>query len=302
MISSDVKGSTALHIGCAEPIQNIPLNKIRVLNPRSRNQQVFARLVENISTIGLKRPITVTSNGDAYDLICGQGRFEAFLALGETNIPCVVVSAVEADRYLISLIENLARRRHSNRDLLAAIDELSERGYSPKEIADKTGLQATYIACILILLKQGEDRLVAAVEKGWLPLSIATKVARSDDAETQNAMLEAYETGVLRGDQLLKVRRLLEKRKALGRTFSEFKTSTERVTTPAQLLKTYQQEVGRQQIIMKKSEINQQRLLFIVTALKKLLSEDYFQALLQNEGLSDMPEVLSQRVYSEAVA
>lgn len=292
----------ALHIGNAEPIQNVPLEKIRVLNPRSRNQQVFARLVENISTVGLKRPITVTPNGDSFDLICGQGRFEAFLALGETTIPCVQVSAVEADRYLISLIENLARRRHSNRDLLAAINELSQRGYTPKEISNKTGLQSTYVACILILLNQGEDRLISAVEKGWLPLSIATKVAKSNDGETQAAMLEAYETGVLRGDQLLKVRRLLEKRKALGKKFSTSRATTERITTPAQLLKTYQQEVGRQHLIIKKSEINQQRLLFIITALRKLLSEDYFQALLQNEGLSDMPEVLSQRVYAEVAA
>jgi len=115
-------------------------------------------------------------------------------------------------------------------------------------------------------------------------------------------MLEAYETGVLRGDQLLKVRRLLEKRKALGKKFSTSRATTERITTPAQLLKTYQQEVGRQHLIIKKSEINQQRLLFIITALRKLLSEDYFQALLQNEGLSDMPEVLSQRVYAEVAA
>ena len=33
----------ALHVAQAAPIAQIPLADIRVLNPRSRNQQVFAR-------------------------------------------------------------------------------------------------------------------------------------------------------------------------------------------------------------------------------------------------------------------
>jgi len=278
-------------------IHNVPLEKIKVLNPRSRNQQIFARLVENISSLGLKRPITVTSNGEGFDLICGQGRFEAFRALGETQIPCVIVSPPEADRYLISLIENLARRRHSNRDLLSAISELSQRGYSPKEISQKTSLHVHYIACILILLNQGEERLISAVERGWLPIKIAIEIAKSDDGVTQAVMLEAFESGLLKGDQLLKVRRLIEKRKSIGKKFLSAHPKTDRITTPGQLVKTYQQEVDRQKILIKKSEINEQRLMFIVTSIRKLTADEKFKALLQTESLTDMPAVLSKRVF-----
>ncbi|MCY1293188.1 nucleoid occlusion protein [compost metagenome] len=285
-----------LHVAEAAPIQHIPLEQICILNPRSRNQQVFARLVENIASLGLKRPITVTPNGQHFDLVCGQGRYEAFKVLGEKTIPAVVVSASEADRYLISLVENLARRKHTNRDLLNAISLLAERGYSNTQIAQKTCLDLTYVGGILVLLRQGEERLIAAVEKGWLPITVATEIARSDDAQVQAAMLEAYESGVLKGNQLIQVRRLIDRRRVGGKGYSHGRSSAERMTTPRQLLNAYQTEVRRQRLMVKKADTNEQRLLFVITALRKLLADDYFCSPLRSEGIGDMPAVLVDRI------
>lgn len=289
----------ALHVAQAAPIAQIPLADIRVLNPRSRNQQVFARLVENIASLGLKRPITVTRNGSSFDLICGQGRFEAFKVLGELAIPAVVVTAAEADRYLISLVENLARRKHSNRDLLMAINVLHERGYSIRQIAQKTCLDRAYVGGILILLRQGEERLIAAVEKGWLPIKVAIHVARSDDAQVQAAMVEAYESGLLKGDELIKVRRLIDRRRVLGKDYGKHQGG-ERMTTPRQLLTAYQTEVRRQRLMVKKADISEQRLLFVVTALRRLLADDFFRSMLRSEGIDDMPQVLAERIQGDA--
>lgn len=289
----------ALHVAQAAPIAQIPLADIRVLNPRSRNQQVFARLVENIASLGLKRPITVTRNGLSFDLICGQGRFEAFKVLGESTIPAVVVTAAEADRYLISLVENLARRKHSNRDLLMAINVLHERGYSIRQIAQKTCLDRAYVGGILILLRQGEERLIAAVEKGWLPIKVAIHVARSDDAQVQAAMVEAYESGLLKGDELIKVRRLIDRRRVLGKDYGKHQGG-ERMTTPRQLLTAYQTEVRRQRLMVKKADISEQRLLFVVTALRRLLTDDFFRSMLHSEGIDDMPQVLAERIRGDA--
>ncbi|ATB64791.1 MULTISPECIES: ParB/RepB/Spo0J family partition protein [Pseudomonas] len=289
----------ALHVAQAAPIAQIPLADIRVLNPRSRNQQVFARLVENIASLGLKRPITVTRNGSSFDLICGQGRFEAFKVLGEAAIPAVVVTAAEADRYLISLVENLARRKHSNRDLLMAINVLHERGYSIRQIAQKTCLDRAYVGGILILLRQGEERLIAAVEKGWLPIKVAIHVARSDDSQVQAAMVEAYESGLLKGDELIKVRRLIDRRRVLGKDYGKHQGG-ERMTTPRQLLTAYQTEVRRQRLMVKKADISEQRLLFVVTALRRLLADEFFRSMLHSEGIDDMPQVLAERIQGDA--
>ena len=292
------------HVGEAAIIQMISLDRIRVLNPRARNKQVFAKLVENISSLGLKRPITVTpSNAQEpkglFELVCGQGRYEAFCALGEREIPCVVVSASEADRFLISLVENLARRKHTNKDLLYSIQILSERGYTTKQISVKTSLDPTYINAILVLLRQGEERLIAAVEKGWLPLSIATEVARSRDTEVQVAMVKAYETGVLKGEQLIKVRRLIDRRRALGKNYGQRRSTADQTTTPQKLLRTYQTEVRRQRVMIKKSDINEQRLLIMVTAMRRLLADDYFCTLLRSEKIPDMPKSLADRIQGE---
>lgn len=291
-----------MHVAEESLIRLIPLDNIRVLNPRMRNRQVFAKLVENISALGLKRPITVTPtaiSAETFEIVCGQGRFEAYQALGEKKIPCIVVTASEADRYLISLVENLARRKHSNKELLISIQILSDRGYTPQQIASKTCLDVTYIHGILLLLRQGEERLIAAVEKGWVSISLATEIARSEDSEVQHAMMEAYETGVLNGEQLMRVRRLIDRRKTLGKRYGQ-QPHVDKLTTPQKLLNVYQAEVRRQKVMIKKADINEQRLLIIITAMRKLLADEYFVTLLRTEEIPDMPKPLADRIFGEA--
>ena len=103
----------------------IPTDRVRVLNPRVRNRRTFEAMVENISRIGLKRPITVApragTDPQEYDLVCGQGRLEAFIELKQDNIPAIVIEADESDCLVMSLVENCARRQHNPIDLMREI-------------------------------------------------------------------------------------------------------------------------------------------------------------------------------------
>lgn len=294
----------SLHVGGEQDIRSIPIDRIRIANPRARNRRVFAGIVESIATIGLKRPITVAetgcdNDGPKYDLVCGQGRIEAFQALGETEIPAQIISAPETDRYLMSLVENLARRKHSNRDLLQAVRVLEDRGYDPTTIAAKTGLDHSYISCILQLLRSGEERLIGAVEQGWLPISLATDIAKAGEADTQVAMMEAYETGLLRGEQLLKVRRLIDRRQALGRGYGSWRRKPAQKMTATKLAQAFQAEVRRQQLTIAKTEAAEQRLLFVVTALRRMLADEHFRTLMRAENIGDMPRPLADRIAGE---
>ena len=89
-----------------DEVQMIPISAITVENPRERSEKTFRALVESIGKVGLKKPITVArvdeAAGAAYRLVCGQGRMEAYVALGETHIPAIVVDASEAERLLRS--------------------------------------------------------------------------------------------------------------------------------------------------------------------------------------------------------
>ena len=98
----------------ASEIRMISISAIIVLNPRVRNKKIFNELVTSIAHLGLKKPIAVSTRPDqaGFDLVCGQGRLEAFMALGQTEIPAVVPEATEEDCFVMSLAENL-RRHHS---------------------------------------------------------------------------------------------------------------------------------------------------------------------------------------------
>jgi ParB family chromosome partitioning protein len=95
-------------------VKTISIDQIRFLNPRFRNRRNFQEIVRSIADVGLKRPITVSprkSEADtaSYDLVCGQGRIEAFIQLGQTEIPAIVIEAAESDCLVMSLVENCAR-------------------------------------------------------------------------------------------------------------------------------------------------------------------------------------------------
>ena len=284
-------------------VRLVDIAAIEVLNPRERNEKVFEEIVTNIRLVGLKKPITVTPRPgpdgvEHYKLVCGEGRLKAFKALGETHIPALVVDVTDEDAFIMSLAENIARRQHRPMELLNGIEQLLNRGYSAKTIAVKTGLSTTYVQGILSLLQLGEQRLIVAVERGDVPLNVAIAIvhAGDDDQAIQTALQQAYEAGTLRGVGLRKARKLIERRASLGRTLDRTTPRKREPITSLSLVRTYQKEVQRQRLIVKKADFAQQRLLFVVSALKQLMADEHFVTLLRAEGLDSMPKQLSERV------
>jgi ParB family chromosome partitioning protein len=284
----------------------IPIDAIEVLNPRERNSKIFEEIVGNIKAIGLKKPITVTSRSSAdgkerYLLVCGEGRMKAFKALGETSIPAMIVNVSDDDAFIMSLAENIARRHCRAVELLAGIQRLRDQGYDKSTIAEKTGLSTDYIQGILQLLGNKEDRLITAVEAGKIPLYVALAIngAGNDDKAIQIALQEAYESGKLKGKQLINAKRLVEKRQALGKTLGGYRIKTKRDTgiTSSSLVRSYQREVERQKLLIKKSDFTQQKLMFVIGALRSLLAEESFSTLLRAEGLDTLPTFLAERVW-----
>ena len=287
----------------APDVQMIPIEQINVLNPRSRNKLVFQGIVSNISNIGLKRPITVALrsqpiDGKVYDLVCGEGRLNAYVSLGQTEIPAIVNNATREECFLMSLVENVARRMQSPVELLREVTTLKARGYTTTEIAKKIDLAKSYVAGICHLLENGEERLLAAVEKGRVPVSVAMLISDSDEAGIQQALCDAYEDKTLRGRKLLAVRRLIEQRKTNGK---RRKTSANKqkdgLPSAESLVSVYRQEADRQKLLVKKARLTENHLIFVVSALKKLFQDENFLTLLRAEGLDTLPEYLGQRIH-----
>ena len=288
--------------GTPETVTLIPIARVEILNSRERNMKIFEEIVENIRSIGLKKPITVTErSGDdgqpKYLLVCGEGRLNAFRILGETHIPALVVDVSDEDAFIMSLAENIARRGHRPLEILADIEILRKRGYDADTIIHKTGLSPKYVKDIVFLLDQGEERLIEGVQRGAIPLTTALEIARAkDDDESLGGMLqEAYENGQLNRRQIIETKRLVEKRQEHG-PGSPNPGQIKPPTSSYSLVRTYQREVERQRKMVLKAEHAHQRLLLVVQGLKKLFADEHFVNLLRAEGLDTLPKYLAERI------
>lgn len=282
-------------------IKMIPVDSVHILNPRVRNAKIFEGIVDNITKVGLKRPITVTPShskieGKEYDLVCGQGRLEAFMACGQKIIPAMVIDASEEQALIMSLVENVARRKHKPIELLQGVEILRKQGYDARTIAAKIGHKPEYTGGVIKLLEQGEEKLVTAVEAGHIPITLAINIVQSPQSE-QAALQEAYETGDLSGHKFLKAKRLLEDRKNTGKVLRDKrKRGPQRrndEVSAREILKAYKREVERKRLLSRKADVVNTRLLFLVEALRCLKQEDHFTTLLRAEGLETMPKQLA---------
>jgi ParB family chromosome partitioning protein len=280
-------------------VQMVAVDAITVLNPRARNRRVFHELITSIAHLGLKKPITVSRRASdaGYDLVCGQGRLEAFIALGQSEIPAIVIETSQEDCYVMSLVENLARRHPGSLELMREIGALKGRGYNNAEIAAKTDFTPDYIAAICYLLEHGEERLVIAVERGVMPANIAMEIARASDGDVQRALAEAYENKLLPGNQVLAIRRIIlqrsQRRKKPHRGRGVPHTGK---VTAASLIKSYEDETQRQRVLVRKADLAQTRLTFVVNALRRLFADEEFLTLLRAEAMHTLPRPLAEQL------
>jgi ParB family chromosome partitioning protein len=164
-------------------------------------------------------------------------------------------------------------------------------------------LSAEYVGAICYLLENGEEKLINAVERGVIPHTVAMEIARAKEGEVQQALAQAYEEKAIPGYQVLAIRRIIEQRNSSGKGIHHHNprsTKSKPVTSEA-LIRTYQRETERQRQLVKRAALTRSRLLFLSNALKRLLADDHFLALLRAEGLNTLPRALAEHVGIEGV-
>ena len=137
-----------------------------------------------------------------------------------------------------------------------------------------------------------------------MPVSLAVEIAKSDDEGVQRALTQAYADKTLKGKKLVAVRRLIEQRQRRGAHIrllpSGRKDAGRRRLTTDALIRVYRQEADKQKLLVKKAEVTQNRLLFLIEAFRMLRSDDGFVALLRAEGLHNMPTFIEARIQEKA--
>ena len=284
-------------------IAMIPVDRIRVLNPRVRDRNKFLEIVHSIGKVGLKQPIKVSRargpNGEeTYDLVYGQGRLEAYVSLGQGEVPAIVTELSEEDSQLLSLVENVARRQRRPVEMLQEFAALRERGYTVTQVARKTGFSPKHVrGGVLRLLEAGEERLLNGVETGRMPLKVAMAIAAADDERVQQVLTEAFENEDLTLRQVVEARRLVERRvrNVNAKRPSNVAGGGAAVSTTA-AIRLLKKEAARYRREFKKAELISVQLRFIVEAFRVLLADEHFVTLLRAERVETMPAALARLI------
>ncbi len=287
-----------------EEVVNIPIDRIRVPNPRYRDKKRFAVVVESIRKSGLKKPIQVTLRASKrgeepfYDLVCGQGRKEAFERLGFTQIPAIIIKADKETSMLMSLVENMARRTSTPQDLVEEILRLKAQGYSNAAVGRKLDISDGTVGGLLTLNNAGEERLIYEAMSGHIPLGTAIEIAKAESPEQQREFLAAYEKGHLNQASIRVVRRVMAQRNAFSKKLTGY-AGAARYRTADGIVDTLKKETQRQKSLIRKTQICEARRVFVVEAFRKLLADDDFLNLLRAEGLDSIPKELNDQINSK---
>ena len=267
------------------PIIQIEIAKIKFLNPRTRNKLVHEEIKESIKKRGLSKPISVRAidEGDfKYALICGQGRIEALVALGE----------------------NIARRRPRSNELLQVIKDMKIRGLSDSEISEITGYSSNWVSSINMLLDKGEHKLLSAVERGNLPLYLAVQFARCETEEAQDILTEAYDKKLIKSRDIIKIKHILNQRtvgnkgaKAAG--FYYHKPSKR--MTAEELIELYENSIAEHKSVYNNSKFIKTNLLIVNEIFNIIMMNKSFQHILEQENLSELPSQILTPVNKEVL-
>lgn len=269
-------------------IRTVPVHNIRIVNSRKRDKRKYQEIVESIETLGLKTPIVVTPRKSQeddmeYDLVCGEGRLNAFKNSGAQDIPARIVSASREDVLLMGLIENVARRQANKISLIKEVTRLSEAGYSGREIAIKVGKTEFFISQLKALMLKGRPEIVNAVLTEKMNFSTAYMIVScSDDQEIQKEINDAYEQGKIKAKDLRLIQNFLTVQKKIARKKTKVGT----------VISDFKKKVKSTKDIIQKVDSCDMKLAFLKGAFKVMLQDDGFRALLECHNIIDIPSQL----------
>lgn len=176
-------------------IQSLPIDKVRPRQGQPRtdfDEKSLEDLALSIKEYGLLNPITVTKEGDYYEILAGERRYRASLKNGLQSIDAIVKDYEEKDIEVLSLIENVQREDLSAIEEAAAYKKLIDSfGLTQDEIAQKMGKSRSYIANTIRLLKLNEEEK-SALSQGTISPSQARSLLSLSDVDKRAQALDDY--------------------------------------------------------------------------------------------------------------
>src|SRR5712691_4188171 len=173
---------------------SLPVDQIRP-NPkqprRTFAEESLAELVASIKQKGILQPIVVSpTEGGTYEIIAGERRFRGAQRAGLKEVPVVIRTGTEVERFEMSLIENLQREDLNPMDLAEGFKRLQEEFQLTQEaIAQVVGKARTVVANTLRLLGLPDD-IQQAIRDGKITSGHAKALLAVEDPAAQKALFD----------------------------------------------------------------------------------------------------------------
>lgn len=138
-------------ISMLEPIVITPSK----LNPRKEFDEVaISELAASIKKLGLIQAITVRTDADGYEIVCGERRYHASIKAGLKQIPVIIRNLSDNEAMELMVTENLQRKDvHPMEEADAFVMMRDKMNYTITDIAAKIGKNEGYVLRRLHLIK-----------------------------------------------------------------------------------------------------------------------------------------------------
>jgi ParB family chromosome partitioning protein len=283
-------------------IEYIPIEKIKVINSRTRDEQQFTLNVQNIEAIGLQIPVRVNDKfvetTGFYELICGEGRLNAHKQLKKETIEAEVATCSRKQAYLESLVENIARGTPGTMDFARELKRLYDEGWDIDQIAHIACKSSEYIKKYIHLVECGEDRLIQGVEKGLFPITFAVNIAQSNAANVQHILMDAFGQGIINTQNFGSARKIINARLYSRRTEGAVVSANTKYTVQT-LTHDITQTTESKNNYVRQAKEKEGRLFLLLDGINTLWRDPAFLELLRMEKLINRPILSGDYSYEQ---
>lgn len=156
--------------------------------------EAFDELKASIAANGIRIALIVRPRGDRFEVVAGDRRLAAALALHAVTVPCDVQDVDDDDLEFVKVLENEDR---------APVNAADAAAYFTRLFATKCGEDIDRVCALVrrdrryvedrILLFQGDEAVFAALKAGKISFGVAQEMNRIDDQNYRRMHLEQAE-------------------------------------------------------------------------------------------------------------
>lgn len=171
----------------------IEINKIQPNPHQPRfhfDETKLQELADSIKEHGIIQPIVVSRNGDQYEIIAGERRFQASKLAGLLKVPVIVREVSDQQKLELAIIENIQRHDLNPVEEAKSYQKLIEEfDLNQEEAAKKLGKSRSAVANKLRILQLPVE-IQKALMEGKITEGHAKAILALESPEKQQALFE----------------------------------------------------------------------------------------------------------------